>query len=154
MRCIIYKISSHSVYDIECHVVFCVKHRYMVLYGNIAERCIDVIREVCSVSYVEINRRECKFRLQHTIASVSLHLPASKVVRYIKEKSSGKPQGKFQELRKRYRGQPLWAREYFVATSGQISAKEVQKYIWEQETHHKHNHFKVSEFLIRFPSMN
>ncbi|MBQ7524228.1 MAG: transposase [Alphaproteobacteria bacterium] len=52
----------------------------------------------------------------------------------------------------------MWAREYFVATFGQISAKRVQKYIEEQEAHHKQDNFRISEFYeltlsIRFPSL-
>ena len=34
----------------------------------------------------------------------------------------------------------------FVATPRQISAKEIQKYIEEQEAHHKQDDFSVSEF--------
>ncbi|MBR1480026.1 MAG: transposase [Alphaproteobacteria bacterium] len=41
--------------------------------------------------------------------------------------SSRKLQGEFQELRKRYWRQHLWAKGCFVAMSGQISTKEVQK---------------------------
>ncbi|MBQ3945735.1 MAG: transposase [Alphaproteobacteria bacterium] len=29
----------------EYHIVFCTKYRYRVLYGNIAERCIELMRE-------------------------------------------------------------------------------------------------------------
>ncbi|MBR1480175.1 MAG: transposase [Alphaproteobacteria bacterium] len=32
-------------------------------------------------------------------------------------------------MKERYRKQHLWARGYFIATFGQISAKEIQKYI-------------------------
>ena len=82
----------------------------------------------------------------HMLVSVLPHLSVSKVVQYIKWKSSRKLQCEFQELKKRYWGQHLWARGYFVATSGQIRIKEVQKYIEEQEEHHKQNSFKISEF--------
>ena len=87
----------------------------------------------------------------HMLISVPPHLSVSKVVQYIKGKSSRKLQCEFQELKKRYWGQHLWAQGYFVATSGQIrikqiSTKEVQKYIEEQEEHHKKDTFKISEF--------
>ena len=52
---IAYRRSSRSVYDIEYHVVFCTKYRGRVLYGNIAAKCIEVIREVRSANYVAIN---------------------------------------------------------------------------------------------------
>ena len=82
----------------------------------------------------------------HMLISVPPHLSVSKVVQYIKGKSSRKLQCEFQELKKRYWGQHLWARGYFVATSGQISIKEMQKYIEEQEEHHKKDTFTISEF--------
>ena len=66
------------------------------------------------------------------LISVPPHLSISKIVQYIKGKSSRKLQCEFLELRKRYLGQHLWARGYFVATSGQISAKKVRKYIEKQ----------------------
>ena len=80
----------------------------------------------------------------HMLISAPPHLSVSKIVQYIKWKSSIKLRGEFQELNKRYWGQHLWARGYFVAASGQISIKEVQKYIEEQEEHHKQNSFKIS----------
>ncbi|MBR1480096.1 MAG: transposase [Alphaproteobacteria bacterium] len=49
-----YRRSSHSVYDIEYHIVFCIKCRYRALYSNIAERRIGVITEVRSANYVGI----------------------------------------------------------------------------------------------------
>ena len=82
----------------------------------------------------------------HMLISALPHLSISKIVQYIKWKSSRKLQGEFQELKKRYWGYHLWARGYFVATSGQISIHEVQKYIEEQEEHHKDDTFKISEF--------
>ena len=82
----------------------------------------------------------------HMLISAPPYLSISKIVQYIKGKSSRKLQCEFRELKKRYWGQYLWARGYFVATSGQISIKEVQKYIEEQEEHHKNDTFKISEF--------
>ena len=141
-----YRRSSHSVYDIEYHIVFCTKYRHRVLYGNIAERCIEVIRKICSANYIDIISGNVSPDHVHMLISAPPHLSVSKIVQYIKGKSSGKLQCEFQELNKRYWGQHLWAREYFVATSGQISIKEVQKYIEEQEEHHKKDTFKISEF--------
>ena len=132
-----YRRSSHSVYDIEYHIVFCTKYRYRVLYGNIAERCIEVIRKICSANYIDIISGNVSPDHVHMLISAPPHLSVSKIVQYIKGKSGRKLQCEFKELKKRYWGQHLWAREYFVATSGQISIKE---------KHHKEDSFKISEF--------
>ena len=43
----------------------------------------------------------------------------------------------FTHLKKRYWGQHLWARGYFVVTVGNVNQEDVQKYIENQEEHHK-----------------
>ena len=116
------------------------------LYGSIAERCIKVIREICSANYIDIISGNVSPDHVHMLVSAPPHLSVSKIVQYIKGKSSRKLQGEFKELKKRYWGQHLWARGYFVATSGQISIEEVQKYIEEQESHHRKDTFRISEF--------
>ncbi|WP_414437813.1 IS200/IS605 family transposase [Candidatus Bealeia paramacronuclearis] len=57
--------------------------------------------------------------------SVSL----SKIIPYIKGKSSRKRLQEFEHLRKRYWGQYLWARGYFAVTVGNVNAEDVQKYL-------------------------
>ncbi|MBR1479756.1 MAG: transposase [Alphaproteobacteria bacterium] len=74
------------------------------------------------------------------------HPAISRVIQCIERKNGRKLREEFQELRKRDWGQHLRVRGYFVATTGQISSKDVQKYTEGQEAHHKHNNFKVSEF--------
>ncbi|MBR1479411.1 MAG: IS200/IS605 family transposase [Alphaproteobacteria bacterium] len=83
-------------------------------------------------SYVDVISGNARPDHVHMLVSVSSHLPVSKVVRYTEGKSSRKLQEEFQELKKEYWGQHLWARGCFVATSGLISAKDVQKYIEKQ----------------------
>ena len=81
-----YRRSSHSEYDIEYHIVFCTKYRYRVLYGNIAERCIDVIREICSANYIDITSGNVSPDRVHMLISALPHLSVSKVVQYIRGK--------------------------------------------------------------------
>ncbi len=82
----------------------------------------------------------------HLLVSSSPSISVSKIVQYIKGKTSRKLQQEFDVLRKRYWGQHLWARGYFVVTVGNVNSEDVQKYIEAQEIHHKNDNFKVSEF--------
>ena len=52
----------------------------------------------------------------------------------------------FELLRKRYWGQHLWARGYFAVTVGNVNTEDIQRYIEEQEEHHKKEDFRISEF--------
>jgi putative transposase len=74
------------------------------------------------------------------------HISVSKIIQYVKGKSSRKLQQEYESLRKRYWGQHLWARGYFVVTTGTLDVFDVQKYIEQQEEHHKTDNFKISEF--------
>jgi putative transposase len=73
-------------------------------------------------------------------------LPVSKIIQYIKGKSSRKMLQEFEYLRKQYWGQHLWARGYFVVTVGSVNTEGVQRYIEQQEEHHKKDDFRISEF--------
>jgi putative transposase len=47
-----YRRSSHSLYDLKYHVVFCAKDRYRVLTGIVATRARELIREICTTNDV------------------------------------------------------------------------------------------------------
>lgn len=80
----------------------------------------------------------------HILVSVPPNISVSKLVQYIKGKSSRKALMEFEELRKRYWGQHMWAKGYFAVTVGNLNEREVQEYIENQETHHKKDNFEIS----------
>ena len=49
-----YRTGSHSVYDIQYHVVWVTKYRYKVLGGEIALRARDIIRQACMAREIRI----------------------------------------------------------------------------------------------------
>ena len=70
----------------------------------------------------------------------------SKLLQYIKGKSSRKLLQEFEHLRKRYWGGHLWARGYFAVTVGNVHSEDIQRYIEEQEARHKKDDFRISEW--------
>ncbi|MEO1218873.1 MAG: IS200/IS605 family transposase [Bacteroidota bacterium] len=76
----------------------------------------------------------------------STSFSVSKVVQYIKGKSSRKLLQEFSQLRKRYWGQHMWSRGYFAVTVGNVNSDSIQKYLEDQELHHKQADFRISEF--------
>ena len=141
-----YRKGSHSLYDLKYHVVFCTKYRYRVLTGSVATRTRDLIREICASNYVDIVSGSLSPDHLHLLISVPATMSVSTIVQYIKGKSSRKLQQEFEILRKKYWGQHLWARGYFAVTVGNVNTEDVQKYIEEQEIHHKIEDFRISEF--------
>ena len=141
-----YTKGSHSIYDLKYHIVFCTKYRYRVLTGEIANRAREIMREVCAANYVDIVSGSMSPDHVHLLLSIPPSMSLSKVVQYVKGKSSRKLLQEFKGLHKRYWGQHLWARGYFAVSVGNVNATDVQKYIEEQEAHHKKDDFKISEF--------
>ncbi|MDD9332041.1 MAG: transposase, partial [Wolbachia sp.] len=66
----------------------------------------EIIREVCTANYVDIVSGN--ITPDHMLISMSTSIELSKLVQYIKEKSSHKLFQKFEHLRKRYWVQNLW----------------------------------------------
>jgi putative transposase len=141
-----YRRGSHSLYDLKYHIVFCTKYRYRILTGQVATRARELIREICAVNYVDIISESLSPDHIHLLISVPPSLPVSKIIQYIKGKSSRKMLQEFEYLRKQYWGQHLWARGYFVVTVGSVNTEGVQRYIEQQEEHHKKDDFRISEF--------
>ena len=141
-----YRRGSHSLYDLKYHLVFCTKYRYGILTGKVAERSRELIREVCSANYVDIVTGSMSPDHVHLLLSIPPSQSVSKIVQYIKGKSSRKLLQEFEHLRKRYWGQHLWGRGYFAVTVGNVNTEDVQKYIEQQEEHHKKDDFRISEF--------
>ena len=79
------------------------------------------------------------------LISAPTTLAPSKIVQYLKGRSSKLIQGEFSELKKRYWGQHLWARGYFCATVGSVTEETIKKYIEAQEKGSIEDIFKVTE---------
>ena len=45
---------SHSVHNLQVHLVWCTKYRYQVLTGEVQLRCRDLLRQTCNALDVQI----------------------------------------------------------------------------------------------------
>jgi putative transposase len=71
------------------------------------------------------------------------HISVSRAVQYLKGKSSHKLLSEFAGLRKRYWGQHLWGRGYWVSTSGNVTDEVWKRYIEEQKLPESDDDFNV-----------
>jgi putative transposase len=108
-----YRYSAHAVFDIKYHLIWITKYRYKILRGRIAERARDLIRQACQARDVVIVRGAVSPDHIHMLIWAPPHLSPSKLVQYVKGRSSRRLQDEFEELRKTDWGQHLWARGYF-----------------------------------------
>ena len=132
-----YRKSSHCTYDIKYHIVWITKYRKPVIVEKIAHRTRELIRMVCTTNEVEIIAGHVGKDHIHLLVSVPPHLSASKLVQYIKGNTSRKLQMEYKELNKQFWGQHLWARGYFVASSGNVTDEVIAQYIRDQDLEEK-----------------
>ena len=128
-----YRKNSHSRYDIKYHFVWVTKYRKQVLAGAVGVRLRDLVREVCRTLEMEILQGAVSKDHVHILVSCPPTLSPSKIMQAIKGKSSRKLMMEFKHLQKQYWGRHLWARGYFMATSGTVTDAMIKEYIRQQE---------------------
>ena len=128
-----YRTGSPSRFDIKYHFVWVTKYRKPILTGKVGERLRDLVREVCRTNEIEILQGSVSRDHVHVLLSCPPNLSPSKIMQYIKGKSSRKLMLEFKHIQKQYWGRHLWARGYFVATSGNVTDEAIMEYIRQQE---------------------
>ena len=120
---------SHTVSQMQAHIVWVTKYRYEVLRGDIQKRCRDIIIQICDAEDIRI--------LKGVVSKDHIHMhieyPPSKsisdIVKKLKGRSSRRLQEEFKELSKKYWGKHLWAIGYGVWSTGNVSEEMVQEYL-------------------------
>jgi len=140
-----YRKTSHTTYDCKYHVVWITKYRKPVMIGLVGERVRELIRQICKGHDVEILKGHVSKDHVHLFVSVPPHLAISKLVQYLKGKSSYKLLQENKQLSRVFWGRHLWGRGYFVATSGNITDEVVLEYIKNQDEDPKDEDFTISE---------
>lgn len=130
-----YRKSSHCTYDIKYHLVWITKYRKPVITGQIALRTRELIRILYQSNEVEILAGHVGSDNIHLLVSVPPHLSASKL------------QMEYKELNKQFWGLLLWARGYFVASSGNVTDEIIKAYIKNQDLQERSNsdNFEIGE---------
>jgi len=142
-----YRKSSHTVYDIKYHIVWATKYRKPVLRADIGQRARDLMREICRANDVEIIRGDVGKDHVHIFVSVPPHISVSNLVQSLQGKTSRKLMMEYKSLSKTFWGRHIWARGYFVASSGNVTDEVVMRYIEMQGTEPQDDNFKTDDEL-------
>ena len=139
-----YRTSAHAVFDIKYHFVWITKYRYKILRGRVAERARDLLRQICQARGAVVVRGAVSPDHIHMLVSCEPDMAPAKLVQYLKGRSSRRLQDEFPDLRKRYWGQHLWARNYFCASVGAVDEETIKKYIENQKWDEDDQGFKIT----------
>lgn len=124
-----YRRAAHTVYQLHYHFVFSTKYRKPVLRGDIAIEVRDLIREICRANEIDILQGHVRPDHVHLLLDVPPHLAPSRVMQAIKGKTSHHLLMDRRKLRESFWGRHLWARGYFVASSGNVTDEAIKDYI-------------------------
>ncbi len=102
-----------------------------------------MIREICRTNDVEIIKGHISKDHVHLFLSVPPHMSVSQIVKLLKGKTSRKLLMEFKTLSKTFWGRHIWARGYFVATSGNVTDEVIMKYIEQQGHEPPDGDFKI-----------
>ena len=138
-----YRKSSHTIFDCKYHIVWVTKYRYPVLGYEVGIRLRELVREICNKHRVLILSGHVAKEHIHLHVSVPPSLALSKLIQYLKGNSSHKLMQEFKLLKKKYWGQHLWARGYFLATTGVVTDEVIQAYIKGHEEFSSSDEFTV-----------
>ena len=138
-----YKSSSHAVWDCKYHLVWITKYWYPVLVGDVGLRARELLREIARSLEMTIYAGAINRDHVHVLVSIPPKVSVSRAVQFLKGKSSHRLLSEFGALRKRYWGQHLWARGYWVASSGNVTDEVWQKYIENQVPEEPDDNFKI-----------
>ena len=139
-----YRSGSHSRYELKVHIVWITKYRKKILRAAIAHRVRELIREICKANDIQIISGHVSLDHIHLLISYPPHLSVSKVVQYLKGKTSRRMLQEYTELRKAFWGQHLWARGYFAVSTGTVTDEIIKEYIEKQDIEQKDDDFKIS----------
>jgi len=99
--------------------------------------------EICHELEVEIIKGHVSRYHVHLFVSCPPHVSPSCLMQRVKGKTSRKRMQQFSHLNKECRGRHLWARGFFVASSGNVTDEVIMEYIRTQDATRDDGNFQV-----------
>ena len=124
-----YQHNSHAKYDIKYHIVWITKYRYKIITREIGLRLKELLIQGCQSRGITIVGGHVAVDHVHLLLSCPPNISVSKIVQYLKGRSSRFLQDEYSQLKKRYWGQHLWGRGYFCVTVGSMTEEMIKEYI-------------------------
>ena len=138
------RVSSHSLHNLQVHLVWITKYRYQVLIGDIQLRCRDIIRQSCNSLDIQILKGVVSKDHIHLHLSYPPSLSVSDIVKRLKGRSSRLLLQEFPELHRRYWGSHFWGIGYGCWSVGNITDEMLQSYL----NHHKDTPNGSENFIL------
>jgi putative transposase len=123
---------SHSVHQLQLHIVWCVKYRRTVLTREVGDRLSALLRELCEKADVELLATENEVDHVHIVVRTKPTHQLSKLINSLKGVTARRLFQEFPRLKNRLWGGHLWSPSYFVVTVGGAPLDAIKQYVENQ----------------------
>jgi putative transposase len=124
-----YRRGARTVFEIETHLVWTTKYRKPVMRGEAGLRVRELIRQICAANEVTTPRGHVARDHVHLLVPIPPQVPISRLVMYLKGKTSHELLAEFSHMRKAFWGRHVWARGYFCCSRGNVTDEVIAAYI-------------------------
>jgi REP-associated tyrosine transposase len=138
-----YRRTAHTRFDLKYHFVRVTKYRKKLLRADVGVRLRQIVRDICSELEVEILKGHVSVDHVHLFVSCPPHVSPSYLMQRVKGKSSRELLQQFSHLNKQCWGRHLWARGFFVASSGVVTDEAIIECIRAQDVTQEDGDFRV-----------
>lgn len=123
---------SHSVHQLQYHIVWCVKYRRTVITREVGDRLTEILKELCEKADVELVATQNEVDHVHIVVRMKPNQQISKLVNSLKGVTARRLFQEFKWLKNRLWGGHLWSPSYFVVTVGGAPLDAIKKYVESQ----------------------
>ncbi len=122
------------LYNINYHIVWCVKYRRKALKPEVAERLCKLLREIgIEKGFTVVDCKVGESDHVHCFVSAPPKLSVTQIVKYLKGISGNILLKEFPEIKTILWKEQLWNGSYFCETIGSTCEENVLKYIERQK---------------------
>jgi putative transposase len=126
------KSLAHTRWNYKYHLVFTLKYRRKVIYGQLRQDIGKILRKLCEIKEVEIIEAHAMPDHIHMLVRIPPKLSVSGFMGFLKGRSAGIIHERHANLKYNYGNRSFWSKGYYVSTVG-LNQKTIAKYIREQE---------------------
>lgn len=121
------------VYSLEYHIVWCVKYRQEILFGNLKEDLTEILKNIAKDNDFEIIELNINKDYVHMFVGLSPQHYIPNIMKALKGVSARLIFKKYKDdLKDKLWSKNLWNSNYFISTVSVDSEKEIMKYIQSQ----------------------
>ncbi|MGL5764627.1 MAG: IS200/IS605 family transposase [Sarcina sp.] len=126
--------TSHSVYNINYHIVFCPKYRNDIFTSELEYEISKLSKRIAYDYGFEVLEQEIMPDHIHLFISAPPTIAPTEIVKILKSVSANTMFKSFPNLKKsRFWGSGLWSKGYYVGTAGAVSSEIIVRYIQDQK---------------------